>query len=160
MITHVGASGWDYFVPYTTDVAGALRDLQQRVLAADEFYWQDDEYPDEDPYLPPKPTTLEQLATIKEAEEFWDVGTHSILDLDRVIGPGDEDHDGTLRPLAPSEAERVFGSPMPTRAQFDAVYEGGIGDIPFARKWGGLYLVLADEAGNPSEIAIWGFSGD
>jgi hypothetical protein len=156
MIAHVGASGWDYFVPYTTDMAGALRDLQRDVFAADEFFW----YDDDDPYPAPKPTTLEELDAIKQMEEFWDVGTHSILDLDRVIGPGDEDHDGTLRLMAPAEAERVFGSPMPTRAQFEAAYQGGMGDVPFARKWGGLYLVLADENGQPAEIAIWGYSGD
>jgi len=154
MIAAMGASGWDYFVPYQQDVTAALRELQQRVFDDDAFFW----YPeDEDePFPAPKPRTLAELERIKETDEFWEVGTHSILDLDRVIGPTEEDHDGTLRAAPREEIVRLFGTAMPTRAQFEAAYDRGMGDVPFARGWSGFYLVLADGAGRPSEIAIWG----
>jgi hypothetical protein len=162
-ITGMGASGWDYVVPYSEDMAGVLRSLQERVLRDDHFYWEseDDEFYDPDePFPGPKPTTLAELATLKvEAEDFWEVGTHSVLDLDRVIGPDDEDHDGTLRPLPEQEVVATFGTRHPTRQQWESAYQGGMGDVPFARKWSGLYLALYSE-GKPTEIAIWGFSGD
>jgi hypothetical protein len=158
----MGASGWDYIVPYSADLTEVLRSLQERVLRDDDFFWEkpDDEFADPDePFPGPKPTTLAELAAIKETEEFWDVGTHSILDLDRIIGPADEDHDGTLRPLPEHEIVSTFGTPQPSRQQWEEAYQGGMGEVPFARRWGGLCLALY-EGGRPTEIVIWGFSGD
>jgi len=53
-------------------------------------------------------------------------GTHSILDVDTMIGP--------------DEIERCLGGSRPTRADFD---RGPAGRGP-----------------EPSEIALWGISGD
>jgi hypothetical protein len=146
----VGASGWSYIVAYEGDPAAALAGLRERTFADEDFYWDD-----EDDYLGPKPATLADFDALRETEEYWEVGAHSILDVDRVIASDAEDHDGTVRQLPEAEAHELFGTTSPTREQFLRVEEA----IPDIRRWSGRYQLLYRD-GKPTEIAFWGFSGD
>jgi hypothetical protein len=158
----VGASGWDYLVPYQPDAEAAFRQLQEQVLESGEFLWREE-------YYGPRPTTRWQLAAIKDRVEFWEEGTHSILDMDRIVPADDEDHDGTVRPLAPDEVQHYFGTDRPTEADFDRAYRYTPGtDILewsrhslFAdlRRWSGRYTILYD-GGQPQQIIFFGCSGD
>ena len=53
----MGASGWDYYVPFQVDMAAALRDLRARVFEQGEFEWHGEGQPERDVM----PATLEQL---------------------------------------------------------------------------------------------------
>lgn len=144
----MGASGWDYVEPFEGDPHQSLTRLREQVLTSGDYYWDDD-------YLGPRPESLDELDQLREEEEFWEVGTHSILDVDRVIAPTDEDHDGTVRRLPADEAIAVFGTAEPTREQFIARKD----ELPQYRSWSGMYQLLHRD-GVPHEIAFWGFSGD
>jgi hypothetical protein len=90
-------------------------------------------------------------------------GTHSIIDMDRVIDPSEPDGFSTVRPLTDAEVRRYFGTDRPTRGDFDRAYAGD-GPDPDLRaigpNWSGHCVVLYDLDGSPSAIAFWGFSGD
>lgn len=144
----MGASGWDYVEPYEGDPSQSLTRLRNRVLAESDYYWDDD-------YLGPRPASLDELDQLREEEEFWEVGTHSVLDVDRVIAADDEDHDGTVRELPEDEAISIFGTAEPTRDLFIARRN----ELPNHRQWSGLYQLLHRD-GAPTEIAFWGISGD
>ncbi len=85
-------------------------------------------------------------------------GTHSILDVFRVIAPDAADAFGTLHPLREEERLRYHGTTTPSRATFEAAYREGKLTGQGIR-WSGYSTVLYAE-GRPTEIAIWGFSGD
>ena len=144
----MGASGWSYVVPLAEGPRAALAGLRDRVLAEDDYYWEAD-------YLGAKPRTVADLDRLRETEEFWEVGTHSILDVDWIVDAEDEAHDGTVRQLPDDAAHEAFGTTTPTRAQFDAAAD----TIPYLHRWSGLYQLLY-VAGRPAEVAFWGFSGD
>lgn len=156
----MGASDWEYVVPLRSTVTETLIALQQQLIESGDFYWDlQDEETGEDL---PRPTSLAQLAEYKERDEFWDVGTHSALDLDRVVNTDDEDHDGTLRPLSTAEAREYLGSERPTAADFAHAYgTGSSGSLEpiTARRWSGR-CVLLHEGDQPTAVGIWGFSGD
>lgn len=87
----MGASGWDYITRYDGDVEAALGTLQARVFQ--------EEYGDGDRYR--------SLQDLYADEEFMGTeGTHTILDIDRVVATDDPPTQsgiadyGTLRPLA------------------------------------------------------------
>ncbi|MFL6022982.1 MAG: hypothetical protein ACJ72O_06545, partial [Marmoricola sp.] len=140
--------------------------VQQEVLAEDDYHWpfEDDlaDEEDEDDDLPGRPETLEALARIKEDGDFYDYGgTHSILDVDRVVGP-DESGFGTVRPLTPGELVAAFGSESPSVADLDRVHEPGpsgiLADL-MGEKWTGRVVTLLED-GEPAEAYFWGWSGD
>jgi hypothetical protein len=145
----VGASGWDYVVGYHGDPAAALQALREEVLASGDFLWDD-----ENDWPAPRPATLAEMDEIRQEDDFWDVGTHSVLDVDRIVPTG-PDREAAVQELDPDEAHVVFGTPTPTRAQFEAV---GF-DLPRAERWSGRYQLLYD-GGRPTHIAFWGTSGD
>ncbi|AXO36288.1 hypothetical protein ACGFLT_14325 [Micromonospora chalcea] len=81
-------------------------------------------------------------------------GTHSILDMSRVLTDGEEPDFGTFQRVTEAEALARAGAARPTRAHVEALK-------PLAeQRWFGRYAVLHDEAGIPNEISFWGFSGD
>jgi hypothetical protein len=134
---------------YHGDPAAALAACREQTFAQGDFFW----YPEDDP-RGAKPATLAELDVMGEREEFWEVGTHSILDVDRIIPSSDENRDG-IRQLPAAEARELFGTATPTREQFEQVEDR----VPYVRRWSGFYqLLYSDE--KPTEIAFWGFSGD
>ncbi|MEU4194169.1 hypothetical protein AB0E69_19905 [Kribbella sp. NPDC026611] len=143
----MGASGWDYVVAYDGDVAAALVECRTRTFADGDLYWDED--------LGDKPATLAELDVLREDEEFWEVGTHSILDMDRVVGSDDEDYEAAVRELPEMVAREMFGTAAPSRAEFEAAGSG----LPYPQRWSGYYQLLYTD-GKPTEIAFWGVSGD
>jgi hypothetical protein len=147
----VGASSWEYSVPYQEDLAGALTALQRKVFEERDYYWCPgaDWRPVEERL--PWPQTVEELW---EDELVRENGTHSILDIFRVIGPDEERDYFTMQPVSEEEALRVLGTRKPTRAHMPE-FE----NFPHSR-WQGRCVVLHDDAGEPRELHFFGYSGD
>jgi hypothetical protein len=148
----VGASGWDYLVPYRPEVAEALLDLQAQVFNDGDYYqyWR--------LFGTPRPETIEDLWAAKETPDFWDVGTHSILDIDKIASVSEPDSPGAIRALSAPEMHAVLGTDRPTRTDFERALPGSdsLLDVP---RWSGRYVILYKDE-RPDEIAFWGYSGD
>ena len=162
----VGASGWDYRVPFAGSVQESLIATQRQVLSSGEYIWPweniDPDDIDEADDVAARPTTLAELTEAKRIEDFWDEGTHSILDVERVWTEGDETDFACVRPLAVAELVQVFGSQYPSAADFDRVYQpgpSGLLEDLMGQKWSGRSMVIySDEI--PTEVYFWGWSGD
>jgi hypothetical protein len=160
----VGASGWEYRVPFAGSVEASLLAVQEQVLASGDYIWPwdsiDPEFLDEDAQLP-RPSSLADLTAAKQVEEFWDEGTHTILDVDRMIGIGDEPF-GAISPLSDQELNQLFGTLRPSAADFDGVHQPGpggeLGDLCGERGSGRSMVIYKD--GIAAEVYFWGFSGD
>jgi len=159
----VGASEWSYVTPFLGDVAGSLRELQEKVLRDGDYYWSDDfeEYT-------PRPGSLEVLWA---SDDRWNSGTHSILDVDRVVASTDPPDwrdgaaYGAVRPVTEEAAVRIFGTPRSSRAQFEAAADDCASPrhaeliAEVTMRWTGLYILLR-EGDRVTEVGFWGFSGD
>jgi hypothetical protein len=151
----MGASAWEYFVPYQEDLNQALHDLRRRVFDTGEFWW----YGDSE-HLPPservpRPGRLEDLFEDEYAREE---GTHSILDVFRVLDPGQQRDwfdQGTIIPATVDEVRAATGTARPTRVDASV-----LDDKLDRARWVGRCAVLYDQQGNPTEIVFWGHSGD
>lgn len=150
----MGASGWEYLVPYQADLQAALDDLRRQVFVSGE-------------YVSPvtwgltEPQSVEALA---QQEYYWQFmgenGTHSIIDVLTVV-PYEmgEQEPGTVCAFTDEEYEDYFSSTRPTRADWDRFRCDSVFDEYVAERWTGRAMVLwAGDA--PSEIAFWGYSGD
>lgn len=146
----MGASGWEYYVPYQEDLGAALDTLRRQVFDRQDYYWVPEDE-DEGDGATAWPSTFDQLW---KGERVQEEGTHSILDMWRIVRPGEDPDYGTVQPVQPAEAQRVAGTDRLTRAH--------VPDIdPLAdRRWFGRCAVLHDAHGRPEEIYFWGFSGD
>lgn len=150
----MGASSWEYIVPYRRDVGAALDSLRHQVF-------EQGDYMSPASFGLPGPLRVEALTN----EEYWEFmgthGTHSILDVLYVVSPDDLSQAyATIRPLADEEYVIIFGSQMPSREDFAELgsanrlrefVDGGRGSGRVAVLWDG---------GKPSELAFWGYSGD
>jgi hypothetical protein len=151
----MGASGWDYYVPFEPDLNSALRALKEQVLANGEYHWplEADLLPAE--FREPRPRTLTELDALLEGNEILQSdGTHSILDMERVIAPGEDAEEGTIEPVSAADARELTGRERLTRADVEAIWD--LAD----ERWFGRCAVLHDDRGEPAEILFWGFSGD
>lgn len=152
----MGASGWDYRVPYSGSVEATFTAVQEQVLAGDEYIWPFDR-PAEASV--PRPTSLAALKAAKEIDEFWDEGTHSILDVERVDADADDPF-ATIRPLDAEELDELFGTRQPSAADFDRVYhDTSLLDDVLEERWTGRSVVIYRD-GRPDEVFFWGYSGD
>ena len=171
----MGASGWDYRVPFLQSVEESLVALQEDVRSRNDYIWPWDdlgravsiseylEELEEDEILP-RPTSLTDLAAAKRVEEFWEEGTHSILDVERVTRADGPDEFAAIRPLTAQELAQVFGTERPTAADFDPVHapgpSGPLEDF-MGPRWSGRSLVIyGDDRESPVEVYFWGYSGD
>jgi DDE superfamily endonuclease len=164
----MGSSYWSYVAPYTGDAATSLRALQERLIR-DRDYWHWEGYPGTE--LQPWPETVEELW---DNEDYWYSGSHSILDIQRVVDttrpPSDSHHNddySTVRPLSRDRLRRLFGTEKPTPAQFEAPttdrQHPDYDAFWFEERvrWTGHYVLLyADREDTPAEIGFWGDSGD
>ncbi|MEU3607492.1 hypothetical protein AB0E83_18915 [Streptomyces sp. NPDC035033] len=156
----MGASGWSYVTEYDGDVEAAVEALHARVFQ--------EEYGDGSSY--------ESLDELYEDEEFMGTeGTHTILDLDRVVAtdtppsPSRSSDHGTLRPLARDRVVHHFGTAEPTVEQFEKLIAAGWAarheeyerSLPgeCRMRWTGYHVVL-HSGGAPTHLGIFGFSGD
>lgn len=148
----MGASGWDYYIDYDPDPRAVLARLHERVLAEGDYYWADDDVP--------RPATLAALHELYGDNELLaESGTHSILDIHQALPGSGPDDFGTIRPLSPDRVRALFGTGTPTREQFDAVYNNGMGDLDEFPRWSGRFTTLYKD-GAPAQVVVWGYSGD
>lgn len=153
----VGASGWEYFVPYQEDLGAALAALREQVFRSGDWLWTprwDDELDAE--VEVPRPASLAALDELwEEDERLEEEGTHSVLDIrEGVLAPGEDWYLFTVQPVSGAEARAVAGTDVLTRAHVKAL------DPLAAHRWVGRCAVLHDGDDEPAEIYFWGFSGD
>jgi hypothetical protein len=146
----------EYYVPFQPDLDSALRDLKERVLADGDYYW-----PLEEQWCPfpnlrsPRPGTLRELDALLAGNDWLQSeGTHSILDMARVIDPYEDAEPRTVEPVSAGDVRELTGRDLLTRADMHIIED--LAD----ERWFGRCVVLHDEQGGPSEIYFWGFSGD
>ncbi len=155
----MGASSWEYAVPYQPDLNAALDTLRRQVFASGE-YVKPGSYGDV--FDLPEPNSVDDLVSQEQYWEFMGTsGTHSIIDVLNVI-PADFTGDalGTIRALSDAECVELFGAAQPSRADHaslagsERLYEYVTG----GRGTGRAVVLRVD--GTPAEIAFWGYSGD
>ena len=148
----MGASGWDYYVPYQSDLQAALDELRQRVLDSGDYWWAVPyEFGKSAREFPDRPRTEDELWAEEAVQES---GTHSILDMTRVVADGEAPDYRTVQPVTEAEAADRLGVAKLSRAHVEALR-------PLAgERWFGRCAVLHDATGEPSEIYFWGSSGD
>ncbi|MEU7925376.1 hypothetical protein [Micromonospora sp. NPDC049107] len=149
---NVGASGWSYYVAYQPDLQVALDGLRRQVFETGDYWWAVPyEYGKSAADFPNRPMTEAELWADESVQES---GTHSILDMSRILADGEEPGYGTIQPVIEAEAIEYLGTRKLTRSHVEAIE-------PLAnRSWFGRCAVLHDADGNPSEIYFWGSSGD
>ncbi|MFI1170020.1 hypothetical protein [Streptomyces melanogenes] len=157
----MGASGWDYIIRYDGDTKAALTALQDRVF--------EEEYGDHAHYR-----SIEDL--YEDAEFMGNEGTHTILDIDRVVATDDPPTQsdmadyGTLRPLALNRVVHHFATDRPSVERYEqlvtAAHEAAsyeehqqslLGECQM--RWTGYYIALYT-GDNPTHLGIFGLSGD
>jgi hypothetical protein len=83
----VGASGWDYYVAYQPDLQTALNELRQRVFDSGDYWWAVPyEFGKSAADFPDRPRIEAELWADESVQES---GTHSILDMSRLVAEGD-----------------------------------------------------------------------
>lgn len=140
-------------MPYQEDLGAALQALRAAEFASGDYC-----SPTE--WGMPAPATVEELF---ENELYWEFlgtnGTHSVLDVGRVISADEHHGFGTVRPLAASVVQAGFGTDKPSRANFDAMDSEALDALDQVPRWSGCCMVLYQD-GIPDGIAFWGVSGD
>lgn len=157
----MGASYWEYVVPYQADLGVALAALRLQVFEQGD-YLKPSYYGANGGHLGvPDPRSLDDL----HQEPYWEFmgtsGTHSIIDVFAVVpvesGPGEF---GTIRPLSEGECAELFGVVQPGRCEYATVAGSErLYDFITAGRWIGRSAVLWKD-GEPTEIVFWGYSGD
>lgn len=141
----MGASAWHYVVGYRPDVEVAFAELQETVLAGGDYY--DREVGTF--------ASMAELNEMRNTEDFWEAGTHSILDMMTFTGPDAQDEIAALRLLRDDEVRALFGHDQPTNSDFER-FTDEVWDL---ERWQGRATVLY-QAGQPHGLAFWGISGD
>jgi hypothetical protein len=157
----VGASGWEYVVPYQKDLNDALAALRRQVFERGD-YLKPSYYLKYGPgFGVPDPASLEDL----NQERYWEFmgtsGTHSIIDV-VAINPADSDPEefGTITPLSEAEYAELFGVARPGRAEYTPLANSErLTEYITGGRWTGRAAVLWKDD-MPDEIVFWGYSGD
>jgi hypothetical protein len=175
----MGASSWNYFVPYQSDISKALKELREEVFQRGEYYqrppyWKEMTFED---FLPPIPDL-----TKEEKEEYlidfqklqalpepisietlieWNAedGTHSIIDITEISPTPSF---GTAAPLSDEELTGFFGTEKPSREMIERKKEKL--DIYLQQELGryqgeATYIIVYKDS-EPYEIYFIGYSGD
>lgn len=143
----MGAKPWSYYVPYRDDVAAALEDLRNQEFAAGRYH---------------KGPSGAPAGSIEEAFAQTDAdGTRSILDITSVADkPHEVDSDEQpfrqVVPLSRGQLIETYGTDKPTRSAIDKV--GGFPE--WVDRGFGVYIIVHDDAGSPSQIYFGGYSFD
>ncbi|GAA4264344.1 hypothetical protein [Dactylosporangium darangshiense] len=173
----MGASGWSYVVEYQPDLEAAFETLQAKVFTEGDYWWAvPGEWGKSARDYPNRPRTIDELFADERVQES---GTHSILDMRRVLPDGEpqkfgwldaavtspfefdrlfaeygEPEYGTIAPVTTAEALDRAGVEKVTRDHLEVI------DDLAKHRWFGRCAVLHDAAGMPTEIYFWGWSGD
>jgi hypothetical protein len=149
----VGASGWDYLVPFHESAAATLERVRAEVFATGDYYWPGGEDR-------PKPATEDELWADESVRESM---THSILDIFKVGtgDPADRRAFGKTFEVTDAECARLLGTTRPTAAdlarlepdRFEAL------DPLLTDRGVGRHLIIY-AAGEPDQVYFFGCSGD
>ena len=181
----MGASDWDYFVPYQSDINKALQELREQVFRNDRYYSPKPTrvINTDDPATMPemvrkqllylmehqigvddkgahKPPTTKLPTTIEELIALnGEEGTHSILDIDTIASSPSF---GVGAPLSKEELIQFFGTDQPTHAMIDEKkrelsrsLQKSLGRYKYEATY---VIVYRDDM--PDEIFFTGYSGD
>lgn len=158
----MGASEWTIRVPFRGTLDHSLADAQRATLKSGEYVWPWDDGADGSALPVPRPTSWEALAQAKLDEEFWEEGTHSILDMNKVASQDDIDEFAAITPLSHDEQLEVFATVRPTVSDLERINAAGSEAVLaeyLGPKWSGRCVVLYAED-DPAEVLFWGWSGD
>jgi hypothetical protein len=145
----MGASGWQYYVPYQPDLQAALTELRNHTFATGDYWWAVPyEFDKSAADFPNRPATERELWSDEAVQES---GTHSILDVRKIATTPSF---GVVVPVTPAEALAAAGTTTPTREHVEKL------DALAEERWVGRCAVLHDAAGHPTELYFWGASGD
>jgi hypothetical protein len=155
----MGASAWEYVVPYQEDLDAALDVLRREVFASGD-YLKPDFYGDV--FDLPEPGSVDDLIEDEQYAEFMGTsGTHSIIDVFSVV-PADfgGEEFGTVRVLSDEESGELFGVVRPGHEDYARLAGSEqLQEFVTGGRWTGRAAVLwADD--KPAEIVFWGYSGD
>ncbi|HEY2076677.1 MAG TPA: hypothetical protein VGH53_10095, partial [Streptosporangiaceae bacterium] len=82
------------------------------------------------------------------------------IDVQAALPVDATDEFGAIRPLSDAECEELFGTAQPGRADYEVLANSEqLYDYVTGGRWTGRAAVLWADA-SPSEIVIWGISGD
>ncbi|WP_251091660.1 hypothetical protein [Streptomyces sp. Caat 7-52] len=159
----MGASSWRYIAPYAGDVAASLAAVRQREferLFVHDTRW-DGLRPAGQSF-----TSVGDLDDLWEDEALGGEGTHTIIDVWRVIDAEEYDDSHTVRPLPEEECIEIFGTSQPTPADFEraqdryAAGQPGSEELWGMPRWSAWCSPLRGTDGSITSIAFWGRSGD
>lgn len=155
----MGASSWVASSGSYTAPDAALEAAQLRVIQSGEYIWpweeMDPDYVDESDLIP-RPDDVHQLRLAKDLEEYWEVGTHSVLDLNGASEP--EGGFAVARALSMAEVRSLFGTDRPSIHDANGLTHDFLASAVDA-SWGGVFCVVF-ERDQPAELVFWGISGD
>lgn len=178
----MGASTWNYFVPYDPDVRRALARLRESVFEKEQygdglptadsvrqmFYRMAPQMPDLEDARKRLSDSIAAIEDLRAQLPKWpkassieelliqrgENGTHSILDIQGVAGSPEP---GAISEMPAEEILRVFGTSRPTRAQVESkLYDEDLLGHPLvADRWQGVFFkVFGDD-----ESVEWFFIG-
>jgi hypothetical protein len=183
----MGATGWNYFVPFEENVEAVLQRLRQQVFKEGK-YGSDILAPDRmkavfEQMLARSPNpeqtrkqmeeAMEKLAQLRQRmppeppkpstieellEQRAENGTHSIIDIQRISDVPDF---AAVSPMPDQRLREIFGTDRPMRT----MVESKLGDRELvedplvSERWQGVYFTIYRD-GKPDEICFMGTSGD
>jgi hypothetical protein len=149
----MGARSYWYFVPYDPDVQRALRELQQREVAAGR-YNPVVRFPVFGAYdLRTFSPVHAHIAAARDAARPSGEGTRSILD---IVGLSEGRKAGAAAPLSEEELLELFDTTKPTRE----VVDRRLGDVFGLLARGECVYLHIYDAAEPVELLFAGYSYD
>jgi hypothetical protein len=181
----MGASGWEYFVPYQLDIAAALNALRYQAFEKGDYHkigtkqqiiaevrerlaHLEDEAPTpefQEVIGSSLQAYLHELEALPEPPQTIDERITEMFTINGQDGAGsildidrisDKPDFGTVVPLSESELIDMFGTSQPGHA---AIIEHRDELMQLRERWVGSYLIVYKD-GQPDEIYFCGFSGD
>jgi hypothetical protein len=180
----MGASGWQYFVPYDPDIAKALRQLREDVFKSDKYFSMltkaeaiedledqllhiEDVGPDPDMQESARNDIQAQLKRLRALPEPSTIEERikEVLVISAESGTGSildirgistEPDFGMAAPLSQSELLNLFDTDKPTRSM---VENHSFELMNLRHREQGTYIIVYKD-GVPDEIYFTGFSGD
>ena len=163
----MGASGWDYFVPYQQSIEHALAELREQVFRNGDFFlrplWEIDpnkfldapeEIREQIPARIEREKSFSQPSTLKALIDWnGEEGTHSIIDIERIAPTPAL---CAASPLSIEQLIEIFGTDKPERSMVEQ-RKREIGEM--RNRWEASYIVVYKN-GEPDEIFFSGYSGD
>jgi hypothetical protein len=163
----MGASGWDYFVPYQQSIESALDELREQVFRSGKFFLRPqmeinpdnfenapEEIRDQLPARIEREKSFSQPTTLKALIDWnGEEGTHSIIDIERITPiPAF----GSASPFSTNQLIEMFGTDKPERSMIEQRKSEITG---MRKRWEASYIIVYKN-GKPNEIFFSGFSGD